>query len=278
MMFKNGFVAAIKNNQGEILRESRNESRNNIVFLPYHSNYSIRLKNNHERRSVASISIDGTDVLGSRQIIVPANGTVDVDRFCIDGNLATGNKFEFVPLEDRRVQDPTTSENGLIRIKFQLEKVPILILSPAPYPYPPIAPYPLLPEPWYDGYRWCTGRSGTATISDRTDDTGAGYTYDGTTCFAGPQTQVTGFADGISGCSRNFVGATVEGARSDQSFYETIIGELETGYTEIELGIRAIGGRPVTVTDTRKCYCFKCGTKNKFSYAFCTKCGSNLKN
>jgi len=68
MMFQNGFVVAVKNDKGEVLRESRNQE----VFLPFHSEYSLRLKNNNGRRATAEVIIDGTKVLGDHQIVIEA--------------------------------------------------------------------------------------------------------------------------------------------------------------------------------------------------------------
>ena len=269
MMFKEGFVVAIKNNHGKILRESLDQE----VFLPYHSSYSIRLKNNHSRRAVASVSVDGTNVLGNRQIIVPARGTVDVERFCIDGNLNAGNKFEFVPLEDGRVQDPTSSENGVVKIKFQLEQeiptpIPIPITEPIIVPYEPIH---YGPNKLFSDYSKFSTSTGPCAIADASLKGICGGSIPSTRLHVSP---------GLTGSEimRSTAGATVEGGRSNQSFYESNIGELEIGYTEITLMIRPSAGRPVTVQNTKKCYCFQCGTRHRFLDTYCTKCGSKLKN
>ena len=75
MMYAHKFAVAIKNN-GKVLRE-----RGDSVALPFGSEYSIFLKNMNSVRALVRIEIDGTDVTGGHQLIVPANGTLDLERF-----------------------------------------------------------------------------------------------------------------------------------------------------------------------------------------------------
>lgn len=118
MMYNNGFVVCIKDENSKVLREQRGRE----VYLPFYSNYSILLKNTNNRPSIAKVEIDGTDILGGMQLILPAYGSVELDRFCIDGNLNVGKKLHFVPQNDSRVSDPTSTDNGLLNITFTLEK------------------------------------------------------------------------------------------------------------------------------------------------------------
>ena len=117
MMHSNGFVLAVKGSDRKILRELGGR-----VFLPFHSEYSLFLKNINSVRATCSISIDGTDVLGGEELIVRAGESVDLERFLADGNLTSGRKFKFVPLSDSKVQDPSSPENGLIEVHFWKEK------------------------------------------------------------------------------------------------------------------------------------------------------------
>lgn len=115
MMHSNGFVLAVKHS-GQVLRELNGE-----VFLPFNSEYSLFLKNTNNVRSVCSVKIDGTDVLGGSELIVPANGSLDLERFLSSGDMESGNRFKFVPLSDPNVSDPTSSENGTIEVTFWKE-------------------------------------------------------------------------------------------------------------------------------------------------------------
>ena len=121
MMFSNNFVVSIHDSGNNVLRENRGKE----VFLPFNSEYKIRLRNNHSRKAVAEVSIDGTSVLGPNRIIVEANSFVDLERFCIDGDLKNGSRFKFVKAGPNNphpdVQDPTSPDNGGVRVKFWLE-------------------------------------------------------------------------------------------------------------------------------------------------------------
>ena len=121
MIYQDGFVVSIIKN-GEVLRENNNHE----VFLPFGSEYKIRLRNkNRNKKATASIRIDGTNVLSGNRIIIPENDYVDLERFCVDGNLSSGNKFKFVDVngpERHKVQDPSSELNGLIEVSFYEEK------------------------------------------------------------------------------------------------------------------------------------------------------------
>ena len=118
-MYNNGFIVSVMDSAGNILRESNS----NEVYLPFNSEYKIRLRNNHSRNAVANVGIDGTDAFNGQRIIVPSGGSVDLERFCLDGNRDSGRRFKFVPLSDSRVQDPTSSENGKIMVEFFSEAI-----------------------------------------------------------------------------------------------------------------------------------------------------------
>jgi len=272
MMYKEGFVVAVKNDRGQVLRESRDRE----VFLPFSSNYSLLLKNNNNRRALAEITIDGTNVLGSQRMIIPAYGSVDVERFCIDGNLSEGRKFEFVRASDGRVQDPTSGENGYVTVKFWLEKefkMPDWVYS-KPRPVTPVKPW----RPPYDPQPPFTWGGGTADFSS--------MPIGGTTCgstktygsqSAEPQSIMYACCNQPEVSSRGMEekGATVEGGWSNQSFSEGYIGEVEDTYVEITIKLKP-SKEAVTVKQTRKLYCSNCGEKVKHADKFCSKCGNRL--
>jgi len=71
-------------------------------------------------------------------------------------------------------------------------------------------------------------------------------------------------------------GATVEGSHSSQSF-TTASFQGKAGAPTI-IRLRMVGRKePLTVTDTKKMYCVKCGKKSSFTDKFCSKCGVKLK-
>ena len=274
MMHSNGFVVAIRDNNGQVLRESRDRE----VFLPFHSNYSIRLKNNNNRRAVAKISIDGTDILGSRKIILEPHSSEDLERFCLDGDLSHGRKLEFVPLNDGRVQDPSSGENGIIHIKFTLEqqkpqKVYVdrpVIIDPKPWkPYIPWQPY----DPWSPGPWTC----------DSPLDVSGGMTHESSAGFCSSpkigssmdnySAEVNYHTDSI--CTLRDTGATVEGGNSNQSFSTGSFLNSEAHSTVITLRLRP-AEKTITVQTTKKIHCSQCGTKCRRRDKFCRDCGKRL--
>jgi hypothetical protein len=89
-MYRNNFVLAIKDSNGNTLRE--NSSGN--VFLPFDSEYKIFLKNNALTRALVA-----------------------------DGNLNSGRKFKFVSLNSPAVSNPSSSENGVVEVFVRYEKL-----------------------------------------------------------------------------------------------------------------------------------------------------------
>lgn len=119
MSYSNGFVASIIHNNKPI-RELSDGGRR-TVRLPFGSEYAIRLKNKSKGRAYASVSIDGTDVLGRGEILLRPGQTVDLERFVED--LNGGAKLKFVEAMNSAVQDPTSPDNGGVKITFRPELI-----------------------------------------------------------------------------------------------------------------------------------------------------------
>jgi len=244
MMFQNGFVMAVKGQSKKVLREI-----NGQVFLPFHSEYSLLLKNNNMQRCVCSVSIDGTDVLGGHEIIIDSHGSIDLERFMIDGDLNRGQKFKFVPLCDSRVQDPSSGENGIIEVKFWPEKNTTW--------YKPIVNSPTL-------------RSFGSTIGSKEVLTSGGPIETMYNCdTAGPDMAFT--CDVKAGTP----GATVAGSDSQQSFSSGGFQGKDGAPTILRLQLVS-QKQEVTAQETRKKYCYKCGSKAVFNDNFCSGCGAKL--
>ena len=247
-MYANGFVVAIKNDSGQVLRESSDQE----VFLPFGSEYTILLKNKNDRKAVAEIQIDGTNALGDRRIIIPAYGEAKVERFCIDGDLSAGRKLKFVSAESGEVQDPTSGENGIVQVKFWLEK----------------------PQPQGNMYYSTILRSGDSPMQ---------FGSDGSRGFAKGVNLRASDASSVSfssACEQicmpdSDVGATVEGRHSGQVFSEGHTGPLEFHSTTITLRMKG-SKTPVTVQSSRTSYCTNCRGTVKRSDNFCGKCGKQV--
>lgn len=113
-----GFVVAIIHD-GKIIREQKDNDQR-TVHLPFGSEYLVRIWNKTDTRAYARVLIDGTEVLSGKLILGPKE-KVDLERFCIDGDLEKGKRFKFVEAGHGDVQDPTSKDNGMLEVIFEQE-------------------------------------------------------------------------------------------------------------------------------------------------------------
>jgi len=123
MTYKEQFVAEVKVN-GKILRV-----RNDEVFLPFGSEYSLLLKNLNSKRASVKISIDGTDVLDGNALVVGPNQTAELEGF-LKGSTGK-NKFRFIQ-KTKEIQEHRGDkiDDGIIRIEFAYEENNPLFVYP----------------------------------------------------------------------------------------------------------------------------------------------------
>lgn len=114
-----GFVLNVLQNN-EAVREIVEDGKLRVA-IPFDVEYKLRLKNVNARRCTARIKIDGTLVSKLGDVVLNANGCLDLERF-IDASLAEGKRFKFVSLDNPKVDDPSREENGLVEVEFRLEK------------------------------------------------------------------------------------------------------------------------------------------------------------
>jgi len=118
MTYKENFVAAVKVN-GKILRET-----GDTVHVPFGSEYALFLKNMNAVRTMVKVSVDGQDATEGTSLILPANGSIDLERFIRNGNRNSGNRFKFIErtagIEEHR---GIGGEDGLIRVEYHAEKI-----------------------------------------------------------------------------------------------------------------------------------------------------------
>jgi len=263
-MYSNKFVLSIIYNEHPVKETGYRGSKE--VAVPFNSEYKIRLKNKNDRSCTARIFIDDKKVSQLGDIIVNAGGTVDLERY-IDRSLEEGKKFKFVSLDHSDVDDPTSSENGIIKVEFRKAKFRegIKVFPPEPWPYPPVYPPSLPPFKTHgDGNTW----GGADWI----------YTSTKTTGDASDIMYVNhSIADGSVGCydsSTVEAGATVEGGHSSQSFSYSDI-KVEDNAVILQLKIVGIKkGREVR--DKSKKYCTQCGSKARQVDKYCSGCGQRL--
>lgn len=117
-MYNNKFIVAVKH-KSRIMREI-----DDIVYLPFGSDYSILLKNQNITKAVADIKIDGIDALDGNSIIVEPNSMLDLEGF-MSCNTVT-NKFRFIE-KTKKIYDYRGSriDDGTIRVEFRFERINI---------------------------------------------------------------------------------------------------------------------------------------------------------
>jgi len=263
IMYKDKFVLSIIHD-GHPMRESGSWSEKGVA-LPFDSEYKVRLKNKNDRSCTARVFIDDKQVSKLGDFIINANGTIDLERF-VGSSLESGKRFKFVPLDHPDVDDPTSSDNGIIKVEFRLARKENGIK---------IKTDPIVWKPWdWDVvYPNCEPRF----TADPPYDGTAGFVYSNATRTDGPVS--------VSYCcSDNFVsdgaknvegGATVEGRRSNQSFIYSDL-DVENFPTTI-LQLKIVG-----IKDTKQVdkliyrYCSKCGSRVKRDDRFCRECGKKL--
>ena len=254
-MYKNSIIVLVKKD-GQPLRETDGK----FVYLPFNSEYSLEIKNQTWKRAIASIKIDGTDVLGGDEIIIPAQGSVPIERFITNGDLSSGKKFKFVPLSDSKVQDPSSPENGLLEVEVWFEKQPEITI-----PYTP--PTPLRrrdsgwPKPYWSDPDWYVSTSMGAMSNEASS-----VTYGGkVTCMSFTSNNIIP--------DSGVAGATVEGGKSNQSFVNGYFGQKDYPSVAFKFWLRGVAQE---VTSEDKLYCVSCGKKSRFDYKFCPRCGAPI--
>ena len=271
MAYQNGFVVSIIHN-GKPLREM-NESGQRVVKIPFGSEYVIRVKNNHQsERAMVELDVDGTDILFGKRIIVPANRSVDIERF-VDSH-STGKKLKFVSIEEGartgEIQDPTSPNNGLIKVKFFKEiKKPSILRSTKD-----VSPFL---DTWYS--RNANDVRGDISITFATNIGGtASEAYHSQTFNSVQKEQNSMFCsaslnglDGFPATTCCAQGATVEGGNSNQAFQESSGFDVDPYPTQICIWLRGntnIAGKAVWefVFESGCFYLIVNGTKNRVQH------------
>jgi len=260
MMYNQKMVAAIKVG-GKVLRED-----GETVRIPFGSEFSVLLKNLNTVRAIVNVEIDGTDVTGGAGLIVPAGGSVDLERFIKNDNMREGLRFKFIERTSKIENGPRgiKAEDGLVRVTFEFEKVVKLNMRPTLY-----------------------SKSASRGIDWSYSDIGGslGDSYGGEQT-RGMQTKSLGNfsttgAVAASAQAKSETGITVGGSVSSQQFVE---GEwFPTDGVKNVLVFKLLGeveGAPVIapMTVRTRVECPTCGTKSDHGAKFCKECGTGLIN
>lgn len=281
-MYKDKFVLSVIHN-GSPVRESGSK-HNRQAAIPFGSEYKIRLKNKNDRSCAVRLFIDGTPVSNFGDFVVSAGGSVDLERFVTD-SMNSGKRFKFVTLDHRDVDDPTSSDNGIIRAEFRLAKQPNGIWInypdtkkdwPPRWDWPERKDYP--PNfPYWDhgnsddtnGTYWSFNyNSSTSDIkSRRVQKSSDPVTYSANFC---------GSMDTVSAdpAASTEVGATIQGGHSGQSFGYTDL-EVEEKATILQLKMVGIR-RPKSSSISGSKFCTQCGHRLRKRDRYCGGCGRRI--
>jgi len=294
-MYSNKFVACIMVDD-EVVREIRKDN-SDLVYLPFGTDYQIRLKNLDHRRAVVSISVDGDDVLDGSRLVVEGNSTTDLKGFFDSKSNKARNAFRFIE-KTERVSDHRgdRADDGLIRVEVQFEEDLPLIeqtikwpITPHPYPQPW---YPYNPGIWYGGGFASGGNSGGICG-------GQSFSYSGDCeitnieCVNNMQPTMDANVDdaedvdltnlpdiGNSTNTFNDAGITVTGGLVGQVFTTTFVRKLAAEKVVIVLKIvgKKSDSKPVVkpLLVKSKIECHTCGEKCKSGVKYCPECGTCL--
>lgn len=289
-MYNNKFVVCIKVDN-KILREI-----DDVVYLPFGTEYTIYLKNLNSRKALVNVEIDNRKVING--LLLNANSFCELERFVEGFSMKSGPKLKFIEktqqISDYRGDKP---EDGLVRIEVQFEKEkPVTItrnvIDKHYYDnYVPWVTYPVYPNypsqlPYWYGVSNTTAQytSYSGDIMDGCHVTsfgnnvssGADVTKSASE-FSSLMPQESMF---LSQTVPNDAGITVEGSDSEQKFTYGTVGELEENSHVI---ILRLYGQTTTntkvetpLTVDKKIVCAICGHKNPKVQKCCGNCGARI--
>jgi hypothetical protein len=122
MMHFEEVVVTIVDSTGKPFRELNsqkvNKGRKCDIFVPVDTEYKFLVKNNSDRRIKLDIDIDGSTVSGNG-LILNAHQSEYIERF-----VDVAKKFKTSRKDGEGVADPTSPENGIIKVRVNKEKLP----------------------------------------------------------------------------------------------------------------------------------------------------------
>ncbi len=272
MVFQKNFVVVVKCG-GKVLREREG----NTVYLPFGSEFALSLKNLNSRRASVLVSIDGTDVLFGKSLILEPNSEVSLERFLRDNDQ--GNRFKFIQ-KTKEIADYRGDriDDGLVRVEYRFEQaapeVRVIRTDWRDWWYPRPWPHGPWVNPWITYTYISCPVSGTLTSASSETPSGNIGTQVLCNCSnTGPMAE--------SAQPAPEEGITVPGSISNQGFRQGYIGTLEANSEVITLRLRGYQSgkdvqvnEPLTVKDKFKCA--TCGRFSKSSAIFCANCGTAL--
>ena len=283
MTYKDQFVVEVKCN-GKFLRV-----QDDVVRLPFGSEYSLFLKNLSSRKASVKMSIDGEDVLDYSSLILMPNSSTELEGF-LRGTTAK-NRFKFIQ-KTKEIQDHRgdKADDGIIRVEFAFEKpLPeikrtIIHEDHEHHHHHHHHEWPCFHwnyNNWFTGDSEVKYGSSCENLSSRSISGG-----NQSSAFASNSTPVSNMVQvdslGVESLGQPLSdeGITVKGSECNQNFRYASIGQLEQSEVIV---IRLRGLTETTksyvqepVTTRTKLKCPTCGKHSKSSFKFCPNCGTYL--
>jgi hypothetical protein len=248
-MYQTGVVAVIKVN-GKVLREMED-----VVYLPFGSEYSVLIKNLKSKRVMVRVSIDGIDTTDGTSLVIGPNSEIELERFIKNNNLNQGNKFKFIQrTEEIEEYRGIKVDDGIVRIEYWTEKIQPVVNVPIYhyYDHPLVHYWPIFnPYPSY-----CTGGSYNLRSYNMA------FTTQSVEC-----------------CSKQDEGITVPGSVSNQQFTTTSWFSVEEQSEVVILKLRGkVVNKKIVVPFSvkTKLVCSTCGKRSNSNIKFCPICGTAL--
>jgi hypothetical protein len=257
-MYNSKFVAAVKVN-GKVLREEK-ENDGSVVYLPFKSEYSLMLKNLNTRKAVVKVSIDGTDVLYGKSLIVSPNDYIELERFLKE--MDRGERFLFIE-KTKQISDYRGDkiDDGIVRIEYQFEQeVPVVTTT-----------YWGNTPPWVVPYRYPTTIYGSSVCASSM------YNKSVTdSCNMSRSVKPNYMEDNYTPTDN---GITVGGSDSTQKFTTGNIGALEPNSYVMTIMLRGeykeqLVEKPLIAK--MKSRCTTCGDLHAGFPKFCANCGARM--
>ncbi len=280
-MYSNKFVACIMVDD-EVVREIRKDNAD-LVYLPFGTDYHIRLRNLDYRRAVVSISIDGDDVLDGSRLVLEGNSTTDLKGRLDSKTNKARNAFRFIERTlaiAEHLGDHT--DHGLVRVAVQFEEDVPHVEQIIKWPQIPQQPwYPHNPGPWYDGI--VHGQSFSYSGDCEVTINNMQYSSNGGEATMDANVEDVDLSDlGALNATNTFNGhgITVTGGLIGQVFTTTFVRKLSSDQTVMvfKLQGKKSDEKPVVkpLLVKSKIECHTCGEKCKSGVKYCPECGTCL--
>jgi hypothetical protein len=286
-MYSDRLAIAVKTN-GKVLREFED-----TVFIPFGTEYSILIKNLNTVRCSVKLSIDGEDTADGNSFIVPANGSIEIERFLTSGNLKQGNRFKFIERTDRVAEHRGGNrvDDGLIRIEYEFEREPPKMTTWPPSNgnmiwtvtsgYTNGDPNALRSRSFVGGPSAVYSANASYNLGGNAGGRGTGGRDSSARSMSkgGETLCSSGNISNYASAAANDTGVTTKGSVSNQQFVEAA--HLFSDGIKHAMVVRLRGlidavavAKPVTVQQKPKCT--GCGKINKATAKFCNECGTSL--